>query len=72
MSRGTGRAAFGTRPKYCVDQLHRLRRIEVADDRDRRVLRHVVGVVEFAHVVDRGRLEIRHAADRRVLVRMRR
>ena len=29
---------------------------------------HVVGAEEIAHVVDRRRLEVRHAADRRVLV----
>ena len=50
----------------------RLRRLEVADERQRRVLRHVVGRVEIAHVVDRRRLEVLHAADRRVLVGMRR
>ena len=31
MSRGTGRSDLGTRPKYCVDELQRLRRFEVAD-----------------------------------------
>ena len=55
-----------------VDHLHRLRRVEVADDRDRRVLRHVVGAVEVAHVLDRGRLEVGHAADGRMLVGMHR
>ena len=46
-----------------------LRHVEVADDGDRRVARHVEHVVEVAHVLDRGRVEIFHAADRRVLVR---
>ena len=53
-----------------VDQLQRLRRVEVADDRHGGVFRHVVGAVEVAHVLDRRRFEIRHAADRRMLVRM--
>ena len=71
MSRGTGFAAFGTRPRYCVHQLQRLRRIDVADQRQRRVLRHVERVVEVAHVVHARGFEIRHAANRRVLVRVR-
>ena len=54
----------GTGSTSCL----RLRRIEVADEHQRRVRRHVVGLVEVAHVVDRRRLEILHAADRRVLV----
>ena len=45
-------------------------RVEVADQHQRRVVRHVVGPEELAHVVDRRRLEILHAADRRVLVGM--
>ena len=53
-----------------VHQLQRLRRVEVADQHHRRVRRNVVGVEEVQHVVDRRRLEIGHAADRRMLVRM--
>ena len=52
------------------DELHGLRRVEVTDERHDRVFRHVIGVVEIAHVVERRRLEILHAADRRVLVRV--
>ncbi len=55
-----------------LHELQRLRAVEVADDGQRRVLGHVVGPVELAHVLDRRRLEIGHAADGRVLVRMRR
>ena len=46
--------------------------IEVADQDQGRVLGHVVGVEELPHVVDGGGLEILHAADDRVLVRVHR
>ena len=70
MSRGTGRSDFGTRPRYLRDELLRFLRVEVADEHERRVVRHVVGAEEVADVVDRRGLEILHAADRRVLVGM--
>ena len=50
----------------------RLRRVEVTDDHERRVLGHVIGSEKLAHILDGGRLEVCHAADRRVLVRVRR
>ena len=53
-------------------QILGLRHVEIADDRQRGVLRDVVGAVEVAHVLDRRGLEVAHAADGRVLVRMRR
>ena len=55
-----------------IHQLHGLRRIEIADEHHGRVLRHVIGAVELAHVIDRRRLQILHAADRRVHVGMNR
>ena len=71
MSRGTGRSAFGTRPKYCVTSAFACAMSKSPTIDERRVLRDVVGLVELADVVDRRGLEVRHAADRRVLVRMR-
>ena len=52
------------------DELLRLRRVEVADEHQRRVCRHVIRVIEVAHVVDRRGLEILHAPDRRMFVGM--
>ena len=60
------------RPRNAAEVLlHHARRligIEIAHDGERRVGRHVVSAEERAHVLDRGRLEILHAADDRVLV----
>ncbi len=72
MSRGSGPVAFGTRPEVLSYELGRLHRVEVADDRDRRVLGHIEGLVKLADVRDRCRLEICHAPDGRVFVRVRR
>jgi hypothetical protein len=63
-------AAFGTRAKYWFDQVGDRVGVEVADDHQRRILRHVIGLVEVAHVVDRRRVQVGHAADGRVLVGM--
>jgi hypothetical protein len=71
MSRGTGRGRLRHAAKYCVT-ICTPARVEVADDRRRSRSRARSRSVEIAHVCDRRRLEVRHAADRRVLVRMRR
>ena len=55
-------------PEIPRHQLLRLLRLEVSDEHQRRVVRHVVGPEEIADVGDRRGLEILHAADRRVLV----
>ena len=46
------------------------RGVHVADDRDDRVVRRVVGAEEVADVLERGGVEIRHRPDRRVVVGM--
>ena len=51
-------------------QPQRFLRIEVADQHRRRVVRHVVGLEEVAHVANRRGLQILHAADHRVLIGM--
>ena len=56
-------------PEVLRHHLLGLRHVEVADDGDRGVARHVEHVVKLAHVFDRRRVEILHAANRRVLVR---
>ena len=44
--------------------------LDVADDRQDRVVRRVVGPEERADVLDRGRVEVVHRSDRRVVVRV--
>ena len=65
-----GWSDFGTRPRYCVHERAAPPSSRSRRRAPRRVVRHVVGLEEVAHVVDRRRLEILHAADRRVLVGM--
>ena len=63
LARGNPAEIFG-------DQLHRLGRVEVADEGERGVARHIVRAVKLAHVGHRGGVEILHAADGGVLVGM--
>ena len=53
MLRGTGPAPRGDPGEILVHELDRLRRVEVADDRDRGVGRNIERAVEFADVFDR-------------------
>ena len=53
-----------------LHELLGLRRLEVADQRQRGVLRDVERRVEIADVLDRRGLQVGHAADRRMLVRV--
>ena len=53
-----------------LDHLQRVVGLEVADEGQGGVLRHVVGVEELLHVLDRRRLDVFHRADRLVLVGM--
>jgi hypothetical protein len=53
-----------------IDQAERVFRIEVADDHDGGVLGNVIRLEEVPHVVNRRRLEIFHAADGWMLVRV--
>ena len=54
--------------EVALHHLHRRGRVEIAGDDEHGVLRHVVGLVEVAHVLDARRLEVGHAADHLVLV----
>ena len=69
---GHGAIRFRHATEILSDQLQRLGGIEIANERERRVRRNVERVEEVADVIDRGGVEVLHAADRRVLVRMRR
>jgi hypothetical protein len=66
------RIALRHAAQVLLDQRQRLLGFEVADQRERRVVRHVVRVVEFAHRGNRRGLQVLHAPDRLVLVGMRR
>ena len=71
MSRGTGFVGLReSARRYCVTRSSASLLVEVADQHQRRVVRDVIGPEELADVRDRGRLEILHAPDRRVLVGM--
>ena len=54
-----------------LHQLERFRRIEVADDRSRRVIRPIKRVVELLQLLDRHILDVAPPTDRRVMIRMR-
>ena len=58
------------RPEVLVGPRADLRAIAVAHDREHRVVGRVVGREERADVLERGRVEVGHRADRRVVVRM--
>ena len=53
-----------------LDPAPRLLRVDVADDRQDRVVRRVVRTEERARVVQRHRVQIGHGADGRVVVRV--
>ena len=53
-----------------LDPRERLLRVDVADDRQHRVVRRVVRAEERARVVQRRRVQIGHGADGRVVVRV--
>ena len=53
-----------------LDQRHGRVWLEIADDRQDRVVRPIKGLEEFAHVVERRSLEILHRAQHRVVVGM--
>ena len=72
MSRGTAFERLRDLAVVLLDQARGLVGVEVADDGERRIGRHVVGAIELADVGDGGGLEVLHAADDRVLVRMHR
>ena len=68
MSRGTGLPTSECARDTAAPARSASLRVEVADQHQRRVVRNVEGPEEIAHVLDRRRLEILHAADGRVLV----
>ncbi len=61
--------ALGARvAEVLASERHRLVGVEIAGDREDRVVRRVVGVVEGAHPIELGGVEILHGPDGRVLV----
>ena len=62
---------FRNRAVILLDELQRLRRIEVADDRHGRIVRPVKRVVKRTQLFDRHFFEIAAPADRAVMIRMR-
>ena len=69
LDRRHGGAAL-QRAEILLDQLLRLRGIEVADDREARVVRRVVLAEESLHVVELRRLDVLVRADHVAVVRM--
>ncbi len=57
------RRARRNRSEVLLDERSRLRGVEVADDRERRVVRRVVGSEELLHVVERCGREVLHRPD---------
>ena len=64
------RRRLGDAGEVLIHQADRVVRLEVAGDQQRGVVRHVVGVVERADIINGRRIEVVHAADHRVLVGM--
>ena len=69
IARDRGRR-LGDAGEVLSHQAHRVVGLEVAGDQQRRVVGHVVGVVERPDLIDGRGIQVVHAADHRVLVRM--
>src|SRR6187549_740076 len=68
--RGNGLRGFRDGAVMLLDQLQRLRRLEVSDNRGRRVIRPVKGPIKFLELLDWHMLDVAAPSDRGVMIGM--